>query len=519
MIIHFTSEVAPFYKRGGLGDVVGALPKYLSESTHNVVISFYYEKRMMIENIDFKESFKIEIQNIEYEFDYYYLNQDNVDYYFLNMSDELIFSDLESSESDLLGESGDRPYDNKSSYIVYLYFAKAALQLIYNLKLLPDFLLFHDWHACGCFAFSKLMNEIYSRKRYSTILIIHNYEYQGDIFPDTLEFLNEEESAEIKEIFREYKTASLLSIGLKNADYVGTVSKNYGKELLTGNLPHKGLAYLKSIKKKKIFALPNGIDQTIWSPEKSPYIPGTYNKSSVNIMKAKAKEILLKRAGFVDSSDPVILLMSRLTDQKGIGIIINSWDTEETSLEKFEALLNTGIKLIVCGRPGGGLNGNINKRFALAQKKFPHKFCYIPTYNEPDAHLFLAGSDAILCPSLFEPCGLVHLYGMSFGTVPVVRPVGGLRDTVISHNEYPEISTGFYIDEFNFKSLIEALRKTVHTYKFQNDIWQKIMLRCMEEDYSWEKARHNYLQLFDSIKKEYHTDDLETINNDRDGMF
>ncbi|MCX6319451.1 MAG: glycogen/starch synthase [Bacteroidetes bacterium] len=500
MIIHFTSEVAPFYKRGGLGDVVAALPKYLSERTDNIVISFYYENRMAIPTLDIKGSFTIEIQNIEYDFHYYYFKREAVEYYFLNMADRFVFSDLESSESDTTDENGDRPYDNKSSYIVYLYFAKAALQLIYNLKMLPEFLIFHDWHSCGCFVFTDLLNKIYSRRRYATILLIHNYAFQGDIFPDALDFLEEEERSKIQEIFRQYKTASLLSIGLKNADYVSTVSKNYGYELLAGKLPHTGLAYLTSIKKKKVFALPNGVDQTIWSPEHSPHIPFSYNKFTAGMMKAKAKEILFQRAGFTDSSDPVILMMSRLTDQKGIGIIIDSWDTEKSSLEKFEAILNTGIKLIVCGRPGGGLSGNIHKRFTLAQKKFPQNFFYVPGYNEPDAHLFLAGADAILCPSLFEPCGLVHLYGMSFGTIPIVRPVGGLRDTVVSHEENPENSTGFYIEEFNFRSLIKTLEKTVFTFKYENEIWQQIMVRCMEEDFSWDKAKQNYFQLFDSIK-------------------
>src|SRR5258706_9082419 len=140
MIVHLTSEVSPFYKRGGLGDVVGALPKYLSAKDENIVISFFYEGRMKDAEIESKGSFYIGIQNIEYEIIYYYKELAGVKYYFLNLSDQLLLSDLESGESDSVIEDGESPYRNNSSFIIYLYFAKGALQLIENLGLFPRYI-------------------------------------------------------------------------------------------------------------------------------------------------------------------------------------------------------------------------------------------------------------------------------------------------------------------------------------------------------------------------------------------
>lgn len=502
MIVHLTSEVAPFYKRGGLGDVVGALPKYLSAKEENVVISFFYEGRMKDNDIVLKGSFYIGIQNIQYEIIYYYKEQANVKYYFLNLSDPLLLSDLEAGESDSVIEDGESPYRNNSSFIIYLYFAKGALQLIENLRLFPHYIFFHDWHVCGCFAFPKVLNAFKAVNNCATILMIHNYEFQGEMLPDAFHWLDKEISSTFMPIFDQYGSASLLALGLQNADYVATVSTSYANELLAGMVPHFGLRFLNSIKKKKIYSLPNGIDRSVWSPQKSAFVTHRYDINTATEFKKKAKEEIEKKAGFLNTSEPIVLMMARLTEQKGINIIIDLWGAEDKVMKDVELLLNQGIRLIICGRPGGGINGIIHKRISRAQELFPQRFKYIPDYKEETAHQLLAAADAILCPSAYEPCGLVQIYGMAFGTVPVVRPVGGLRDTVIANGDHPETSTGFYISENSNESLLKAIGEMVHIYKDHPESWDQMSKRCMQQDYSWEKVLDNYYKLFEEIKED-----------------
>ena len=511
MIVHITSEVTPFYKRGGLGDVVGALPKYLSERHSNTVISFYYEGRMQ-EEYRSRGSFSVAIQHIHYEFIYYHQQLDGVDFYFLNMSDRLLFSDMESGDGDPGIEDGEKPYNNNSSYIIYLYFAKAALQLIEWLGLQPEYLFFHDWHVCGCFAFPSLLEQLGRRGACTSILLIHNYEHQGEVLPDVFHLLDEEPRGEFAALFTEFGTGTLLALGLKNADYVATVSATYAEELLNGKVSHSGLKFLRAIRRKRIYALPNGIDARAWSPETSPHLSVPYNKHSYEQVKQQAREDVLQELSLERTGGPVVLMMARLTEQKGIDIFMNLWGSEEEAIDKIRNLLDTGIRLIVCGRPSGGPSGNIHKRFSRAQELFPGRLSYLPAYSERLAHRLLAGSDAILCPSLYEPCGLVQLYGMAFGTVPVIRPVGGLRDTVVSVEDYPVDGTGFYIDAFSHDSLLRTMREVVHFYKDRPVSWSQLVKRCMEQDYSWEEVRKNYYLFFDEIRKEMAPPEPHTVS-------
>ncbi|MHA4812484.1 glycogen/starch synthase [Flavitalea flava] len=492
MILHLTSEVAPFYKRGGLGDISGTLPRYLNASLPNVVISFFYEEKMKKTDFSLGGVFSVYIHGAPYEFTYYSDRRDQVDFYFLNMADPFVFADL---------EDGERPYRGDASFFVYLYFAKAALKLVDILQLYPGYIIFHDWHVCGCFAFQHELDELKEKYNAFTILLIHNYDYQGEILPDVFHLLDEEVLEQVLPVFSRYGRVTLLSLGLKHADYVATVSEGYAEELRRKSLPHAGLEFLDLIKKRKIYALPNGIDREEWSPDNNRFIHFPYNRNSVSSGKQIAKNQVEKKFGIMEDDGPIVLLMARLTEQKGITLLMDFWGNEESSLVKIGAVLDTGIKLIVCGQPSGGLNGNTHRRFTLASKHYPGKFVYEPGYNEALANLLLAAADVLLCPSLFEPCGLVHIYGMAFGTIPVVRPVGGLRDTVIPFTDSPETCTGFYIDSFSHHSLVACLREVVHVFRHRKEEWKKITGRCMDQDFSWEKTRVHYFEFFDHIRE------------------
>lgn len=506
MIIHLASEVTPFYKRGGLGDVLGTLPNYLSNEYPNIVISFYYKNRMRgLLNSEVKEKFKIEIQGVDYEFEYYLQRNEDVNYYFINMSDSLLFSDMESRESDSSNnddDDGEKAYKENFPYIIYFYFAKAAIQLIENLELSPEFILFHDWHVCGCLAFPERIKNFNANSDCISIVLIHNYEFQGDILPDLLHHLDEDILIELLPIYKQYGIATFFALAFKNSDYVATVSETYAEELIQGILPHIGLKFLDLIKKKKIYALPNGIDNILWSPKSSPFIKNLYDIDSYKTLKLKAKQELNSELQFYDDGKPIVLLMARLTEQKGINILIDLWNSEKEAMKQIENLLNVGIKLMIYGRPSGGVTGIIHKRLMLAKEMFPDRFNYISHYTEEKAHKLLAASDIILCPSLFEPCGLVQMYALAFGTVPLVRSVGGLKDTIIPYQLNPEQSTGFYIDEFSHENLKKTIQEAVFVYQNKKIDWNGIIERGMAKDYSWKSLIQHYYSFFETIRQD-----------------
>ncbi|UII33611.1 glycogen/starch synthase [Fulvivirga ulvae] len=499
MIVHLASEVAPFYKRGGLGDVVGTLPKYLSLKEPNVVISFYYKTRMHKDYLFKQDCFEIEIQNVNYTFYYYHYKEDGVDFYFLNMSDEMQFSDMESGEGKTTDEDGEKPYGQNFPFVVYLYFAKAALHLIKLKDMQPGFVFFHDWHVCGGFVYPDLLESLSPNCK--TILLIHNYEFQGEIFLDQVHLLEAETCDQLMEVHKIHGMLTFFSLAFKNADYVATVSETYALELLESQVPHCGMQFLDLIKRNKIYALPNGIDEKQWSPNQSPFLDKHYDVSDYKEIKPYWKNRMYKKLSLTEDQEPVVLFMARLTEQKGINLLMNLWKSEAEAMEQIQTILDQGLKLVVYGRPANGVNGIIHKRLSKAMELFPGKFSYVYEYTEKQAHEFLAGADMILCPSLFEPCGLVQMYGLAFGCVPVVRPVGGLKDTVISYTHLPHKCTGFYIPDFEHESLVETLSEAVQVFHRKAE-WNSIVERGMKEDFSWKRSMEKYLTFLDMVEEE-----------------
>jgi starch synthase len=494
-IIHITSEVAPFYKRGGLGDVVGALPMFLeSNRYHNVVVSLFYDRKMNLMTDYIVDKVSFEYQGIPYDCSIYSLRKDKISYYFIKLSDSWILSDNENND-------GNKAYSSASTVIPYFYFAKAVLQLIIHYKLSPDYIFCHDWQTGGFFGFTQLLKKIEDKKSFKSIFVIHNYEFQGDIYEDSFKFFEEDVVDELRAVFSKYERASLLSLGLKNSDYVATVSHNYAQELIHNRAPHIGLKYL-DLCNREVLSFLNGIDRSLWNPRDNSFLPRSYGIKNLKI-KREMKKIILKQYKFDDpenTTPPLVLMLCRLTFQKGIGFFTNPYLDQQAMVENMEHFLRQAPRFIMCGNPGGGLNGYINKTFSHLQKKFPGKFLFINKYREDLAHRLLAAADILIAPSLFEPCGLIQIYAMAFGTVPVVCTVGGLKDTVRCFFEDPENATGFYIKNHSRECLLETLARVVNVYYRSAFEWQKIMRRGMKENFSWEKMKNQYLRFFKAIE-------------------
>jgi starch synthase len=499
LIVHVTSEVAPFYKRGGLGDVAGALPVYLeNERYHNIVITLYYQGQMKgLENcIAGDQEFSLSYLGVNYPFTVYSITANKVEYYFIQLADSWELEKLENRDMN-------QTYSEPSGIVPYFYFAKAALRFLLGYPSHPSYILCHDWQSGGLFGFPGLTAEIRKRGWNKTIFLIHNYNYQGEIYEDIYPYLEPETAAEIQQVFNECGTASLLALGLKNSDYSATVSYSYAEELTGLKAPHTGLKYL-DLCQRRVLAFMNGIDPGIWHPGNSPYLPVSFGSGSLE-NKKRIKQEILKKYGFLPADrprPPLVLMLCRLTFQKGVNLFIDFVRDRKEMVENMAAFLGTGIYFVVLGTPGDGIKGNIDEGFCYLQEEFPGRFLYLNHYTEELAHSFLAAADILIAPSLFEPCGLVQVYAMAFGAIPVVRAVGGMKDTVCCHFRGPFKSTGFHIDQFSQEALLRTMRKVSHIYYHSPQEWQKIIQRGMAADFSWNRMKKQYQVFFQHLEEE-----------------
>ncbi|MEM9918148.1 MAG: glycogen/starch synthase [Bacteroidota bacterium] len=509
-IVHLTSEIAPFYKRGGLGDVAGSLPVYLTKKYRNVVISFYYKGRMKgLEDVP-KRSFIVDIHGIDYRFYYYPLVRDNVQYFFIDMDDENLFSEseggsLEKKKKTKRGNSkGDTAYRGLLPIMIHFYFAKAALNFILKKEMEPSFLLLHDWQVAGVFAYQSLLRHMREQFNCKTLMMIHNFQYQGEIIKDSLSFLDAESRETVRSLYDKYESASLMGLAFDRSDYVATVSNGYAKELEKQSAPHIGYDFVAQ-RTDGILHFTNGVDYSLWHPKNSPFLPIHYDIDQQAVRK-RYKAQLQRKCGFEDDGKPIALMMARLVPQKGIYLFMNTEQTDERALAQIEKVLDTGVKLIVHGTPAGGEDGRVNYLFELARKTFPDRFYYDNKYSDAKGHVYLAGSDMALMPSFFEPCGLVQLYAMAFGSVPIVNPVGGLGDTVDCFFKEENKPTGFHMESYSTTGLVEALQRAADIYHNDKNAWQELINNGMNADFSWDRMIQPYFEFFaKSMQLEYST--------------
>lgn len=479
-IVSISSELAPFSKTGGLADVARSLPKALQRLGHKVIIitPLYglvidkkkYNLKLIYKNIKVHLNSK-EAVRINY-WKGYLMN--NLPVYFIENKKYF-------SKRKIL-------YCSNHENARFLIFDVAALKLISLLKFSADIVHCHDWQA-GLIPFYLKTAFRYSKtlEKAKTIFTIHNLIFQFGRnwweIPFAKKDYGHKRISHLSDSDIEY--INFAKRAILSADVINTVSEQYRMEIMTKKFGQDLHCILKN-RENKLFGIVNGIDYYSYNPAKDPGLFKNYNYNKIYCKKPN-KEHLQKQFNLpVNVAVPLICMTSRVAFQKGFELLLKIADQ----------LMNLDMQLIIMG------SGNKTYIHALNKisKKYPKKIVIIP-FNEKNQKyetLIYAGSDFILLPSHYEPCGINQLIAMRYGCIPIVRKIGGLHDTVNNFNPIDGSGTGFVFDKFNEFALYGAIIRALETYKYK-DIWQNLIVRVMQESTSWEIPAKKYVKLYQNI--------------------
>ena len=474
-ILFVASECAPFVKTGGLADVLGALPPALSAlgADVRVMIPLYRDisdtyRQDMRHAVDFEVEMGWRRQYCGIES----LEKDGVTYYFVD--NRFFFH-----RSYIYGCGGDEAER-------FAFFCRASLNALQLLGWKPDIIHCNDWQAGMIPALLKIQYHhlpFYSNVR--SVMSIHNLMYQG-IFDrkavQDLLGLGDDLYTDDKLEF--YGCANFMKAGLVYADYITTVSPNYAQEIQTAFFGEKldGLLRARSDKVKGVL---NGIDTASYDPATDKGLAQSYTVEDIS-GKAACKAALQEELGLeMNAEAPILAMVTRLAGQKGL-------DLADRVISE---IMELGIQFVVLGK---GDTKYVNM-FSWAQGKWSSSVAARFEMNEGLARRIYAGADMFLMPSLFEPCGLSQMISMRYGTIPIVRETGGLRDTVLSLNEFTLEGNGFTFLNYNAHDMLAVIQRAVAYYNDKKDVWAQLMQRGMQADFSWEKSAREYLDTYKSI--------------------
>ncbi len=474
-ILFVSSEGVPFIKTGGLADVVGSLPKCIDKK--------YFDVRVFLPKYAcMKQEIKDRMEYVTHFYmDYNWKNEyvgvltakaDGVTYYFIDS--EYYFS-------------GYKPYGDSPLFEIekFAYFSKAVLSALPLIDFRPDVIHCHDWQTG--------LVPVYLKERFQgsdfyrgikCIMTIHNLKFQGKwSVKDVKSITGLSDYFFTSDKLESYKDANLLKGGLVYADAITTVSATYAKEIMT-DFYGEGLNGLLSARVNDLRGIVNGIDYDEYNPAKDRFLKYPFDAVTFRKEKQKNKTALQQELGLsVNPKTMMIGIISRLTDQKGLDLVAYMMDE----------LCQDNVQIVVVGT-GEERYENMFRHFAW---KYPDKVSANIYYSEELAHKVYASCDAFLMPSLFEPCGLSQLIALRYGTVPIVRETGGLKDTVEPYNEFENKGTGFSFANYNAHEMLYCIRESERIYYDKKREWNKIVDRAMAEDFSWHKSALKYQEMYD----------------------
>ena len=474
-ILFVASEGVPFIKTGGLADVVGSLPKCVDKR--------YFDIRVMIPKYtcisqELKDKM---VYKTSFYMDFHWKNEyvgileaevDGVKYYFID--NESKFGGFHPYSSNV--------YDDIEKFA---FFSKAALAAMPLLDFRPDVIHCHDWQTG--------LIPVYLKERFQgneffhgikTVMTIHNLKFQGkwDV-PAVKDITGLPDYFFTPDKLESYKNANLLKGGLVYADVITTVSETYAKEIMTP-FYGEGLDGLLRARENDLRGIVNGIDYSEYDPSVDKFIDYKYNAANFRKEKIKNKRKLQHDLGLEENDKMMMIgIVSRLTDQKGFDLIAYIMDE----------LCQDAVQIVVLGT-GEEQYENMFRHFDW---KYNNKVSANIYYSESMSHKIYASCDAFLMPSLFEPCGLSQLMALRYGTIPIVRETGGLKDTVEPYNEYESKGTGFSFVNYNAHEMLNTIRYAEKIYYDRKREWNKMIDRAMAVDFSWQVSANKYQEMYD----------------------
>ena len=475
-VLFIASECVPFIKTGGLADVVGSLPKYFDKKEFDVrvmipkymAIPWKYKEKMI-----YKSHFYMQLAWRSQYVGIFEMEYDGVTFYFID--NEFYFA-------------GPMPYGNIYEDIEkFAFFSRACLSALPVIGFRPDIIHCHDWQTGLVPVYLKdtfMKGEFY--RGIKTIMTIHNLKFQGIWDMKTVKdvtglpaYLFTPDKLEA------YGDSNYLKGGLVYSDLITTVSNTYAEEIKTP-FYGEGLDGLIRARSNSLRGIVNGLDYNEYNPETDPLIVKNYNAITFRKEKVKNKRALQEELGLeVNDKKFMIGIVSRLTDQKGFDLI--DYVIEE--------ICTDDTQLVVLGT-GSPKYENLFRHYAW---KYSNRVSANIYYSNERSHRIYAACDAFLMPSLFEPCGLSQLMSLRYGTVPIVRETGGLKDTVIPYNEYESTGTGFSFANYNAHEMLNTIRYAKYIYYTKKREWNKLIDRGMAMDFSWNHSAKKYEDIYRTI--------------------
>ncbi len=462
-----SSEAIPYSKTGGLADVAGALPKALRQIGEDAFLITPFYKQT-----DAKLIKQVALDDLW------------VDWRGTDYRAEVLYSDANGSPTFLIHAPEyffrSSIYGFREDHERFAFFCHAALALLKRLGAPPDIVQLNDWH-CGFAAAEIASRRIWDSyfRNVRTVFSIHNLSYQGIFGAGELWDLGFGSERD-REWFLSNGAASAMKAGLTTCDMISTVSRRYAEEIQTPDGGY-GLDWLLRARSDRLIGITNGVDYDVWNPETDPLLPAHFNADNL-AGKSECKRALLNTFFLPEELDrPIFANVSRLTPQKGFDLI------QQVAFE----IIESGGFFIALGS-GAEEHENFLQRL---RDIAPHRVGIYKGYNEPLAHLIEAGADIFMMPSRFEPCGLNQMYSLRYGTVPIVRAVGGLDDTVWEYDRVTGIGNGFKFDEFSADIFLGKIYEALFAY-YDAETWARIQRNGMLEDNSWQHAARNYIALY-----------------------
>ncbi|MBN1155433.1 glycogen synthase GlgA [candidate division KSB1 bacterium] len=483
-VLFISSEIAPFAKTGGLADVCGTLPYYLAKEGVNIRLMMPYYGFIDQEkyNIDPLPILKLSVHigNTPIEFQLYQglLTDDAIRIYFIR-NDAYYHR-----ESIYVNPENGRDWEDNVERFVLL--SKAALEIIQHIEFVPDIIHVNDWQTG---LLPLYLSEHYKQQapytHIKTLMSIHNIAYQGIFEIEKFEQLG------LPAIYLKFGSGlefwgrlNFLKAGIVYADLLNTVSKTYAQEIQKSEEFGYGLEGILAERKNDLYGILNGMDNSEWDPRIDEHIHVNYDVSSIE-RKKENKRYLLKTINMNDNDHyPLIGLISRLVDQKGIDLI----------QDRINELLELNIKMIILGTG----EEKYHRFFQKVQQTYPDKVAVFLEFNNKLAHQIEAGSDMFLMPSKYEPCGLNQMYSLRYGTVPIVRETGGLADTVKDFDPITKKGNGFVFSQYDSKELLSTVKRAIRYFQ-KPDVWKIIMENGMSTDFSWNRSAIEYIKLYNKM--------------------